>query len=159
MSSVFCKKIKNFLENFQKTLQKCKSKYKCVGSFVKKCLKIAVLLSCHGVSASPRGGIDPSFWAQKGVGFLSYTLKETKPEFVCKRIKKLCFLLDAKRNKSGRGNFPSFPLHPKTPHTPTKEKRARGKNPPPCLRGQKGNVNKRTNEMGTSAHQKTRRRS
>ena len=127
MSSVFCKKIKNFLENFQKTLQKCKSKYKCVGSFVKKCLKIAVLLSCHGVSASPRGGIDPSFCAQNGAGFLSCTLKETKPEFVCKRIKKLCFLLDAKRNKSGRGNFPSFPLHPKTPHTPHKRKaRKRG---------------------------------
>ena len=55
----------------------------------------------------------------KGGGFLSYTLKETKPEFICKRIKKICFLLGAKRNKSGRGNFPSFPLHPKTPHTPT----------------------------------------
>ena len=35
------------------------------------------------------------------------------------RIREISFLLGAKRNKSGRGNFPSFPLHPKTPHTPT----------------------------------------
>ena len=151
MSSVFCKKIKKFLENFQKTLQKCKSKYKRVGSFVKKCLKIAVLLSCHGVSASPRGGIDPSFWAQNGAGFLSCTLKETKPEFVCKRTKKLCFLLDAKRNKSGRGNFPSFPLHPKTPHTPTNIIFRTSWTTAPLSKGAKGSVNKRISKMGEEA--------
>ena len=56
----------------------------------------------------------------KGGGFLSYTLKETKTEFVCKRIRKICFLLDAKRNKSGKGLFSeSAPCNPKTPHTPT----------------------------------------
>lgn len=58
----------------------------------------------------------------KGGGFLSYTLKETKTEFVCKRIRKICFLLDAKRNKSGKGLFSeSAPCNPKTPHTPTRE--------------------------------------
>ena len=87
-----------------------------------------MLLSCHGVSASPRGGIDPSFWAQNGAGFLSNILKETKTKFRFTSGKEslssfwaqkgVDFLLDAKRNKSGRGNFPSFPLHPKTPHTP-----------------------------------------
>ena len=66
------------------------------------------------------------------------------------------FLLDAKRNKSGKGLFSErgphrkkfrwgicAPCNPKTPHTPTNENRARGKNPPPYLRGQKENVNKR----------------
>ena len=69
------------------------------------------------------------------------------------------FLLDAKRNKSGKGLFSeSAPCNPKTPHTPTNGMRERGKCPPPYLRGQNGTANKREKEMGTSARQKTRRK-
>ena len=161
MSSVFCKKIKNFLENFQKTLQKCKSKYECVGSFVKKCLKIAVLQSCHGVSASPLGGIDPSFWAQNGAGVSFQHLERNKDKIsFSERTRKFIFLLGAKGSENDKGGiFRVAPfVNPKTPHTPTNEKQARREQPPPCLRGQTGNVKKRIYEMGTSAHQKTRRR-
>ena len=66
------------------------------------------------------------------------------------RIRKIFFLLSAKGSENDKGGiFRVAPfVNPKTPHTPIDGKRVRGKNPPPCLRGQKGNVNKRTNEMG-----------
>ena len=127
-----------------------------------------MLLSCHGVSASPRGGINPSFCAQNGAGFLSNILKETKTKFRFPSGKEslssfwaqkgVDFLLDAKRNKSGKGLFSErgprrkkfrwgicAPCNPKTPHTPTNGKRARGKNPPPYLRGQFVNKRKKRN--------------
>ena len=158
MSSVFCKKIKKFLENFQKTLQKCKSKYKCVGSFVKKCLKIAALSSRHGVSASPRGGIDPSFWAQRGVRFLSGSEINTGGCLAFKRRREIFFLLSAKGSENAQGEFSEFPPgNPKTPHTPTNEKRSAELSFAPLSKGARGIVSKRTN-MGTSARQKTRRR-
>ena len=50
------------------------------------------------------------------------------------------------------------PCNPKTPHTPTNEKRSEELSFAPCLRGQRGFVNKRKKEMGASIHQKTRRR-
>ena len=68
------------------------------------------------------------------------------------------FLLSAKGSENDKGGiFRVAPfVNPKTPHTPSNEKRARGEQPPPCLMGQMGNVNKRTNEMGTSARQRTK---
>ena len=97
----------------------------------------------------------------KGARFLSGSEINTSGCFAFKRIRKFIFLLSAKGSENDKGGiFRVAPfVNPKTPHTPIDGKRVRGKNPPPCLRGQKGNVNKRTNEMGTSAHQKTRRRS
>ena len=65
-----------------------------------------------------------------------------------------------RKRKRQRGHFPSCPLcKPQNSSYPHRRKVSEREQPPPCLRGQKGNVNKRTNEMGTSAHQKTRRRS
>ena len=66
----------------------------------------------------------------RGFSFLDFERNKDKVLF-SERIREISFLLGAKRNKSGRGNFPSgvpteksfggvfFPLHPKTPHTPT----------------------------------------
>ena len=159
MSSVFCNKIKKFLENFQKTSQKCKSKYECVGSFVKKCLKIAVLLSCHGVSASPCGGIDPSFCAQRGRGFSFLDLERNQDKVsFSERKRKFIFLLSAKGSENDKGGtFRVAPfVNPKTPHTPIDGRRVRGKNPPPYLRGQRVGVDKRISKMGTSTYQGTR---
>ena len=103
-----------------------------------------------------------SFGRKRGVGlsFLHLERNKDKVSF-SERIRKIFFLLGAKGSENDKGGiFQVAPfVNPKTPHTPIDGKRVRGKNPPPCLRGQKGNVNKRTNEMGTSAHQKTRRRS
>ena len=53
MSSVFCRKNKNFFEKLSKTLQKCKSKQSQFGCFVKKCLKSALR---KGISADCRAG-------------------------------------------------------------------------------------------------------
>ncbi len=93
----------------------------------------------------------------KGVRFLSGSERNKRGCFAFKRIRKIIFLLSAKGSENGKGLFSeSAPCNPKTPHTPTNEKRARGKNPPPYLRGQRGFVNKRTNETGTSARQRTR---
>ena len=50
------------------------------------------------------------------------------------------FLLDAKGSENAQGEFSEFPPgNPKTPHTPTNEKRARREHSPPYLRGAKGN--------------------
>ena len=126
--------------------------------------------------------------AQKGAGFLSCTLKETKGDLAFKPISEIFFLLSAKgrgfsflhleRNKKGclafkriseiffllsakgsenaQGEFSEFPPgNPKTPHTPTNEKQARREHSPPYLRGQKGNINKRTSPIWKT-HQKKR---
>ena len=100
VSSVFCKKIKNFLENFQKTLQKCKSKYKRVGSFVKKCLKncgVAVVTQRVGIPARrDRSFLLGAKW--RGVSFQHLERNQDRALFN-ERKRKLIFLLSAK----GRG--------------------------------------------------------
>ena len=56
------------------------------------------------------------------------------------------FLLGAKGSENGKGLFSeSAPCNPKTPHTPTNEKRARREHSPPYLRGQREIVSKRRN--------------
>ena len=138
MSSVFCKKIKNFLENFQKTLQKCKSKYKRVSSFVKKCLKnrgVAVVSRRVGITARR----DRSFLlGAKGRGFSFLDFERNKDRVLFyERIRKIFFLL-AKGSENDKGGiFRVAPfVNPKTPHTPTNGKRVRGEQPPPYQRGQ-----------------------
>ena len=63
------------------------------------------------------------------------------------RTRKFIFLLSAKGSENAQGEFSEFPPgNPKTPHTPTNEKRARREHsPPPYLRGQRGIVSKRRN--------------
>ena len=85
----------------------------------------------------------------KGVRFLSGSEINKRGCLAFKRIRKIFFLLSAKGSENGKGLFSeSAPCNPKTPHTPTNEKRARGKNPPPYLRGQRVAVSKRKKEMG-----------
>ena len=96
---------------------------------------------------------------EKGVRFLSAIEINKSGCLAFKRIRKIFFLLDAKGSENAQGEFSEFPTgNPKTPHTPTKGERARGEQPPPYLRGQRGAVNKRTNETGTSASQRTKRK-
>ena len=92
----------------------------------------------------------------RGFSFLDFERNKDKVLF-SERIRKIIFLLSAKGSENGKGLFSeSAPCNPKTPHTPTNEKRARGKNPPPYLRGQRVGVDKRISKMGTSTYQGTR---
>ena len=92
-----------------------------------------------------------SFGRKRGVGlsFLHLERNKDKVSF-SERIRKIFFLLGAKGSENDKGGiFRVAPfVNPKTPHTPIDGKRARGKQPPPYLRGQKGSVNKRKKEMG-----------
>ena len=103
---------------------------------------------------------------EKGVRFLSAIEINTSGCFAFKRKSEIFFLLSAKGSRFSFGRqkkqkrqgavFRVRPLQPEnSSYPPTKEKRARGEQPPPYLRGQRGAVNKRTNEMGTSARAKT----
>ena len=94
----------------------------------------------------------------RGFSFLDFARNKDRALFY-ERKRKFIFLLGAKGSENGKGLFSeSAPCNPKTPHTPTNEKQERGEHSPPCLRGQMGNVNKRTNETGTSASQRTKRK-
>ena len=89
-----------------------------------------------------------SLLSAKGRGFSFLDLERNKDRALFyERISKIFFLLSAKGSENGKGLFSeSAPCNPKTPHTPTKEKRARGEQPPPYLRGQRGAVCKRINK-------------
>ena len=104
----------------------------------------------------------------RGASFQHLKRNKDKVSF-SERKRKFIFLLSAKGSENGKGLFSErgphrkkfrwgicAPCNPKTPHTPTNEKRARGEQPPPYQRGQRRFVNKRVNETGTSTHQKTR---
>ena len=105
------------------------------------------------------------FERKRGVGLSFQHLERNKDEVLfSERISKIFFLLSAKgsenaqgefsergphRKKFRRGIFP--PGNPKTPHTPTNEKRARREHSPPYLRGQRGIVSKRKSEINKQA--------
>ena len=95
----------------------------------------------------------------RGFSFLDFERNKDKVLF-SERIREISFLLGAKRNKSGRGNFPSgvpteksfdgvfFPLGtPKLLIPPQTKYLERAEHSPPYLRGEKGNVNKRTSPI------------
>ena len=63
-----------------------------------------------------------------------------------------------KKQKRQGAVFRVRPLQPENSSYPTKEKIGAKLSFAPCLRGQRGNINKRKKEMGASIHQKTRRR-
>ena len=81
-----------------------------------------------------------SFGRKRGVGlsFLHLERNQDRALFY-ERIRKIFFLLSAKGSENDKGGiFRVAPfVNPKTPHTPTNEKPVRGKQTPPCLRGQK----------------------
>ena len=97
----------------------------------------------------------------KGSRFSFGRPKKQRQSFVLRAEKKVYLPFERKRKrKRQRGHFPSCPLcKPQNSSHPRKRQASEREHSPPCLRGQKGNVNKRTNETGTSAHQKARRRS
>ena len=76
--------------------------------------------------------------------------EETKGGLAFKRKRKYIFLLSAKGSENDKGGiFRVAPfVNPKTPHTPTNGKRARGGTVAPLSKGGgKGNVNKRTSPI------------
>ena len=75
-----------------------------------------------------------------------------------KRKREIVFFWAPKETKAAGGIFRVSPCTPKLLIPPQTKYLERAEHSPPYLRGQKGNVNKRTNEMRTSTHQKTRRR-
>ena len=63
------------------------------------------------------------------------------------RIREICFLLGAKRNKSGKGLFSeSAPCNPKTPHTPHRRKASERGTTAPLSKGARVTVCKRINK-------------
>ena len=89
----------------------------------------------------------------RGFSFLHFERNKDRALFY-ERIRKIFFLLGAKGSENGKGLFSeSAPCNPKTPHTPTNGKRARGEHSPPYLRGQKGTANKSMNERVTDKRQ------
>ena len=96
----------------------------------------------------------------RGFSFLDLERNQDKVLF-SERIRKIFFLLSAKGSENGRGNFPSFPLHPKTPHTPANVIFRTSGTTAPLSKGAKGirQQAEKRDGGGASIHQKTRRRS
>ena len=75
-----------------------------------------------------------------------------------KQKREIVFFWAPKETKAAGGIFRVSPCTPKLLIPPQTKRKAQSYRSPPYQRGQMGNVNKRTSEMGTSARQRTKRR-
>ena len=104
----------------------------------------------------------------KGRGFSFLHLERNKDKVLfSERIRKIIFLLGAKgsrfsfgrqKKQKRQGEFSEFPPAPQNSSYPHRRKASEREKSAPLSKGAKVNRYKRMSKMGTSGHQKTRRR-